>query len=305
MERTYFSINEEAAKQAWSMMSFWDYKKGSKTEEYRRMCDVTYQIAEEAIAARPEETERISSLAERYAKKLAENINKDSEIGCRCPSVMISGSGNFPVRKKEKQVAAWEKNRKEFEEIQKIRDRIRSIANGKDIIKSGDGNAIEKLEKKLEDLTDLQERMKATNRAIRLKDEEKGDGKLREMGYSDEDILALREPDFCGRIGYPDYALKNNNANIRSTRARLEALKREKDRGTVGTECEFFRMEENAEDMRIRLFFEGKPDAGTRGVLKSNGFRWSPKNLAWQRHLNEGGRCAVKRVIRELEEAAT
>ena len=35
------------------------------------------------------------------AKKLADNFNKDSHINLRCPSVLIAGPANFPVRKKE------------------------------------------------------------------------------------------------------------------------------------------------------------------------------------------------------------
>ena len=67
--------------------------------------------------------------------------------------------------------------------------------------------------------------MKAANRAIRLKETEKGNEKLRDMGYSDIQIKQLREPDFCGRIGYPDYALRNNNANIHRVESRFKSLK--------------------------------------------------------------------------------
>mgnify|MGYP001145354884 CR=1 FL=1 len=35
MERIYYSINEKDAKTAHNMMSFSDYKTGSKTEEYK------------------------------------------------------------------------------------------------------------------------------------------------------------------------------------------------------------------------------------------------------------------------------
>ena len=41
-------------------------------------------------------------IAERYAKKMADNMNESSRIGMMCPSILISGAGNFPVRKKEK-----------------------------------------------------------------------------------------------------------------------------------------------------------------------------------------------------------
>lgn len=88
------------------------------------------------------------------------------------------------------------------------------IFYGKDVIKSSDENAIEKLQEKVDELRETQEQMKEANKAIRLKDTEKGNELLRNMGYTDEQITDLRTPDFCGRLGFPNYALTNNNANM-------------------------------------------------------------------------------------------
>ena len=152
IERMYFEINEESARRAHDMMSFSDYREGSKTAEYRSYVDKAYDKADAVAEAKPESADRAYGLAVRYAKKLAENMNKDSAIGERCPSVMIAGPANFPVKKKEKQVAAWDKNRAEWNEIQKILDQIDNIRYGKEIIKSGDEDAVAKLEKKLAEL---------------------------------------------------------------------------------------------------------------------------------------------------------
>lgn len=100
MERLYCTINEEQARIAHDMMSMSDYKVGSKTEEYRGYVDKAYDLAEKVTEARPRETDRVEALAKRYSKRMAEYMNRESNIGCRCPSVMISGAGNFPVKKK-------------------------------------------------------------------------------------------------------------------------------------------------------------------------------------------------------------
>lgn len=118
MQRVYYAINEAAAKAAHEMMSFSDYQQGSKTEEYKRYVDRAYDMADKVAEAKPDEAERVYRLAERYSRKMAENMNASSRIGCMCPSVMISGAGNFPVRKKEKQNAAAEST-KEQERIRK------------------------------------------------------------------------------------------------------------------------------------------------------------------------------------------
>ena len=300
MERKYYEINEELARRAHDMMSFGDYKTGSKTAEYRTCVDKAYDKADAVAAERPTEAERAYGLADRYAKKLAENMNNDSAIGTRCPSVMIAGPANFPVKKKEKQVAAWDRNREEWNQIQGILDKIDNIRYGKEQIKSGDSDAVEKLEKKLEELKAKQEEMKAANKAIRLKDAEKGNEQLRSMGYSEEEIKKLREPDFCGRIGFPDFALSNNNANIHRVEGRLNALKKAKEAGTTETEAEGYKIIENTELMRIQIIFSDKPEASIREVLKSNGFKWAPSQGAWQRQLNSNGRYALGRVKEAL-----
>lgn len=302
VERIYYSINEDLAKHAHMMMSFREYKTGSLTTEYRRYVDRAYDIADKAVEKRPEEAGRIYGLAARYSKKMADNLNEKSRIGCMCVSVMISGAGNFPVKKKEKQNAASDRNYKEFQEIQKIIDKICSIANGKDVIKSGDENAVEKLEKKLAGLRENQERMKAANKAIRMKNVEKGDLVLLELGFTDEQITELRKPDFCGRAGFPSYVLTNNNQNIYRVEARLKTLKAAKARENSESENKYFRAVENTEIMRLQLYFKGKPDSNTIDILKKNGFRWSPRNLCWQRQLTNNARYAMKQVMKEMEE---
>lgn len=45
------------------------------------------------------------------------------------------------------------------------------------------------------------------------------------------------------------------------------------------------RVLQNTEDNRLQLFFDGKPEQGMIEKLKSRGFKWSPRNKAWQRQL--------------------
>lgn len=52
----------------------------------------------------------------------------------------------------------------------------------------------------------------------------------------------------------------------------------------------------NKEEMRLQLIFEGKPSDETRRALKTNGFRWAPSCMAWQRLLNDNGGWALKRI---------
>ena len=301
-ERKYFPINERYARAAHNMMSMRDYAEGSATAGYRSGVDKAYDLADKVAEKKPEEAERAYRLAERYSKKMAEYYNKESSIGMMCPSVMISGAGNFPVKKKERQVAAWQRNHEFYEYVQGILGKIENILYGREIIKSDDERAIEKLEEKLEDLKVTQERMKAANKAVRMKDTEAGDDALREMGYSEEAIKELREPNYIGRIGYPSYLHTNNNQNIHRIEERLKRLKAVKEKGSSEQEYETFKVVENTEAMRYQIIFDGKPDAEVRTLLKSNGFKWAPSQGAWQRQITENGKWALNRVVEKLKE---
>jgi hypothetical protein len=301
-ERKYFHINESSARTAHNMMSMRDYSEGSTTAGYRSEVDKAYDIADKVAEKKPEEAERAYRMAERYSKKMAEYYNKESSIGMMCPSVMISGAGNFPVKKKERQLAAWERNHEFYQYVQGILAKIENILYGREIIKSDDERAIEKLEEKLEDMKKLQEDMKAANKALRLKDKEAGNDQLREMGYSEESIEELRKPDYLGRVGYPNFQLSNNNANIHRVEERLKRLKAVKERGSSEQEYKTFKVVENTEAMRYQIIFDGKPDAEIRTLLKSNGFKWAPSQGAWQRQITSNGKWALKKVVEKLKE---
>ena len=292
---SYHTINEEAARRANDMNSFRDYKAGSATAEYRRMVDAATELAErQKQRVDPMYHEKIDRLLETYCRKLAENMNASYSIEARCPSILVSGGGNFPVRKKEKQNAARDRNLEEWNYIQGLLDKIRGVGTGG--ISSDDPQAVEKLEAKLAALEKHQEMMKAANAAIRMKDPAKGDAKLAELGYTPEDIAKLRAPDFCGRIGYPAYELQNNNANIRRIRGRIAELKKRTENTPEGWEFDGGRVVVNTTENRLQIIFDGKPDADVRTELKGEGFRWAPSQGAWQRQLTDNAMRAARRI---------
>lgn len=139
-------------------------------------------------------------------------------------------------------------------------------------ISADDPDAIEALQAKLERLQEKRERIKADNRAR--------------------------------RGTHPAFVLQNLGANIRRVKARIEELSRAAERASepeaVTMQGEGYRVEECPADNRIRIHFESKPDAQTRALVKRWGFRWSPRNQAWQRMLSGQGRSAATLVHREL-----
>jgi hypothetical protein len=159
--------------------------------------------------------------------------------------------------------------------------RAASAASNRAIF-SDDPAAGEKLEAKIERLEKQQELMRAANKAIRKGNDEA----LRDLGFEDGRIALLKQPDFCGRIGFADYQLTNNSANIRRLKQRLAQVSVAQATPETEIEGTNARFEDCPAENRVRLFYPGKPSEEVRSRLKSSGFRWSPTIGAWQAYRN-------------------
>ena len=290
----YYSINEGAARRAKEMNSFSDYKPGSATAEYRHYVDEAFALAQEQKKrVDPMYHEKIDSLLDTYARKLAVNMNHGYEIDARVPSIMIAGGSNFPVRQKEKQNAARDSNMQEWQYIQGLLDKIRSTGMGG--IRQDDPQAIPKLQKKLDGLEKAQETMKAVNAYYRKHGTLDGCPHL-----SPENIENLKADMASGwhyeKKPFQSWELSNNNAEIRRVRQRIESLTRASEVAYVGWEFDGGHVEANRDQGRLQVFFDGKPEADARQQLKENGFRWAPSVGAWQRLLNDNAYRASDRI---------
>lgn len=299
--KRYAQISEETARRAKQAYSFFDYVEGSATAGYRSEVDKCYEIACRAAEKRPSEEERIQRLFERFVDKLAANINASNSNTASCPSVMIAGGSNFPVRKKEKQNIRSNKLSEEYDYIMQIPEKIRSIGNNTTIY-SDEDDAIEQLEEKAVHYRACLDEMKKRNAHYRKHGTMKG--------YEDitddraEKLDAEIKHSFY-QVPYPAYELTSARQKIKAAEERAEQLKKLKAKAEQPAEDKYphvdgVEVEENAEAMRIQLFFDGKPSEEVRTVLKSHGFRWSPSFGAWQRQLTENGKYATRKALEEI-----
>lgn len=174
-------------------------------------------------------------------------------------------------------------------------------------ISSDDPEALVKLREKLAGMEAEQTRMKQANQVIRKwlkKDRARCIAELVKQGFTESLAGKLLEPDFCGRIGFADYQTKNNNANMRRVRERIEHLTRlaanteegEQARSKCGT------VVYQIGDNRVQIVFPGKPKPEIRERLKAAGFRWAPSAGAWQRHLNNAGKYHAGEFIKWFDQ---
>ncbi|MBD2503890.1 DUF3560 domain-containing protein [Anabaena azotica] len=178
-----------------------------------------------------------------------------------------------------------------------------------DSISSDDPDAISKLEARLQELESFQELMKSANKIIRKKnltDAQKVE-QMRSLGIPEKAGYKLLEPDFCQRIGFADYRLQNNNANIRRIKERISELKQSLieavEQGNTQQQYPDLKLTviNNREINRLQIVFDTKPPQEVRKILKDHGFRWSGGEGAWQRYLNNSSEFAKNLVIKALQ----
>jgi hypothetical protein len=176
----------------------------------------------------------------------------------------------------------------------------RAAAVGTGGISSDDPDAIAKLTEQLNSCEAMQALMKRANACIRKNDR---DG-LTALGFTAERADQLFTKDFCGRIGFPDYKLTNNNANIRRLRDRIAVLSKRSEATDFTVEAHGYTYREDVEDNRVMFEFPGKPSDDVRTLLKRHAFKWSPTRGTWVRQLTNAARYAATEVRKVLDAKA-
>lgn len=172
-------------------------------------------------------------------------------------------------------------------------------------ISSDDDSAVEQLRVNLAGLEKKQETMKAANKIIKQtmhkgQSVEESCDAFVAAGFDREKAIGILTPDVMGGIGFPHYALTNNNANMRRIRQRIKTLEACADHETVELYFDGGRIVDNVEENRLQLFFDEKPEAETRSKLKRGGFRWASSVGAWQRHRSNAATYNAKEIVGPL-----
>lgn len=294
----YYEIDEKIARVAHEMKSMSDYKLNSATAGYRAAVDEASSLVEsKKREVSPYYHDKLDALLHTYAYKLAQWTNAYNRNAASCPSVMICGPANFPVRKKNKQNAREDALWKEYETIKGILEKIKSIGSGP--VDLADPHAREILTDKLNKLQNELESEKAMNAHYRKHKTMKGFPNISDQCAESFDQAILDSPPFA-QTPFPSFQLTSLRGKIKRVQARLDELdKRASEQGQPEENIKFDGGEivRNLEADRLQILFDEKPDEATRAKLKQNGFRWSPTNSAWQRKLTPNAEIAARRVF--------
>ena len=300
----YAAVKEESeAKKALTGLRR-DYAE-SIMSNFEEVEDNPYEDKQEARRERYQElSEKAGKESSRYAQ---ESRDMMSTIPMGQPILVGHHSEGRDRRYRQR---AWDKMGKSYE-LSKKSDYYENKAAsvGKGGISADDKNAIKKLADKYNAIKTNHQKMLDANKIVKSKgnDEEKIK-KLVDAGWTEEHAKKILAPDFAGRVGFPDYQLTGNTAEMRRIIDRvidihsrsLKAVGSSADTNTDYSDYGF-EVERNTDINRLQLKFPGKPDANVRDILKSNGFRWSPKEGAWQRQLTGNAEYSLKRVMEKLK----
>ena len=297
----YYPIDEQTARNAHYMVHMSDYKPGSATARYQAAVDEAAALVERRKAATsPYYHGKLDSLLDRYARRLAEWHNAYNRNRASYPSQFISGAGGFDMRKHNKQMAREGSLWQEYNTVEAILHKIKSVGTGP--VDLADPYAREMLTDQLQHLQKRLDNGKALNAWYRKHKTFEGFPGL------DADEIAKLSANWtdtlqrCPWINkpFPDYELSSLRGKINRVQARiaeLDKLQALQATQEATEEHDGFRIVRNAAENRLQIIFDGKPDVDTRQALKSNGFRWSPRNQAWQRQLTDNAERAARRAL--------
>lgn len=165
---------------------------------------------------------------------------------------------------------------------------------------------MEKLTTKIQQLEKEHKMHMACNAYCKKNGTLKGFSSLEEL---EEKEVAYIENSLKKSPAFMPFITYNETVNIKRYKKQLERLVKEKEAGTTeqaevdNENNKLFTVVENKEIMRLQILFDGIPPVNARDILKNNGFRWSPKNKAWQRQLTDNARYAYQNIKDELKSA--
>lgn len=210
-------------------------------------------------------------------------FNKHSRI----MSAMITGPARFHTRRNEKANNSYDAAFKEFRECRE--KALKAIARRIEEAKPAEQKEAEEWER-VQNMID--NNFLPTNLYNKLETIARN-GKVELINKAIDYIKELNEkrtrPIFTSRHKF--WKLSEVAQNSIAKKEASES------KNSVYIEFEGGKIVKNFSEDRLQIIFPGKPDSETISKLKSNGFRWSPRFMAWQRQLNSNAYYACTRVV--------
>ena len=240
---------------------------------------------------------------EYYAKFhswVAEILAKESRVA----SAFITGPAKFNIARNEK---ANNAHRKACEDFEAWREkRIKAIRKAIEKAKPEEQRNAERwasicneIDRIADDIRDIDENNAPYHRALFVNSLYNKAETLAKNGDKEMlDRYVERVKEWNTKLKKPLVTPRHKFWQLQELCEKYIARKEERaGRENVEIEKEGYTIVKNFADDRLQIIYDGKPDRDTISKLKSNGFRWSPSNMAWQRQLTSNAYYAAARVV--------
>ena len=186
----------------------------------------------------------------------------------RCYSVLVTGPARFNNRRHERmndyERAARQRLRDWSEKVVKRINRQQRLTGWQEV---------ERLQSKLDTLTELHDKMKAANKIVRSKkmsEEEQIDG-LVALGLNEKQAVEILKPtERWQSVGFPTYQMQNNLAKIKATQAAIERHKAMAEAEDKEIAFNGGRVVVCNSDERMRYYCDEIPPVEVRNLMKRN-----------------------------------
>lgn len=261
-------------------------------------------------ATNPVQEKILADEMERYKKNFISKYEDLLVSHSRLASTHITGASKFPVQR-QKKLQGWHENKqKDFANWRKkvktsIRRKLKSAVTGEEIQKDRDSSLAHDL-RQIEASYRAVENKKEWDinpQYVRKLEKSKIYDRLKTLAYNGEidevnrqlEIIKTRQIKFGKEFftkahkiwNLPQIAQKRVKT-IDSIASREPEVLHVFDGGKIIN---------NFEAERVQILFDDKPSEAVRNDLKARGFRWSPKNQAWQRKNTNQAGFTAQRII--------
>ena len=214
----------------------------------------------------------------------------------RCFSTMIAGPANFPVHRAEKANRSEHNRMIELSAFEKAMFRYAEKSLSYVMPKE---SVLDSASAQLKTAERYQVFMKAANDLYRKNelDELKS---LFVTFYANESEAIHNYnkrfvvPNCFGAFGFEGFELTSNNNRIKVLTVKVVTFEKA---ATAEQKLNGLEIVRNLQEDRLQLLFAGKPEDEERALLKSNGFKWSPRFKAWQRQLTANAEVVLTHRI--------
>ena len=213
---------------------------------------------------RQEKLERYQELADKNLKKAEDEFDQAHKMAEVIPfgqPILVGHHSEKSDRNYRKRIDNKMRKAIETNDKSKYYDGKVSTMQANYAISQDDPEAIKKLKEKIQGLIGEHAKIKA----IPIKP--------RDYSFSKEDMRSVY--------------LTSVSTKIRLCKKRIEELQALDEVKAEEWKNNDITLEVNKDENRIMIYFPGKPDEEIRKKLKHHGFRWSPRNVAWQSYINQ------------------